>query len=168
MGKGVVIIKDDKNVVSHSKTVAQVRHLFWLFKELGIEEENRADVVFSYTEGRTDKVSELEFIEAQTIIRRLEGMRRGSFKVSQSAELTLSRLDKKRKGVIRAIFRYLELKNCEANMNYVKAIACRAAGCDRFNEISEAGLTRIYNEFCRKQHTVASIDEIVKELRNMN
>lgn len=153
-----------KTISNNPKTVEQVRHLFFLFNKLNITNENRADLVYSYTNGRKESVKDLDFIEAQTMIRRLTDLtRKGTHYREDKPDM-----DKKRKGVIKAIFRYLELKQHPANMDYVKAIACRAAGCDYFNEISEDALTRIYNEFCRKQHTVTERNSIIDELIKMN
>ena len=53
-------------------------------------------------------------------------------------------------------------------MEYVKAVACRAAGKDRFNDISLGELTRIYAEFCRKQETVGAMAETLNELAYRN
>ena len=64
------------------------------------------------------------------------------------------KLDRQRKGVIRAIYRWLELRGVtNASMDYVKAIACRAAKADSFNRISPDALTRVYAEFCHKQES---------------
>ena len=67
------------------------------------------------------------------------------------------KLDRKRKGVIKAIFRWFELRGQQPTMEYVKGVACRAAGKTSFNEISPAELSRIYAEFCKKQRTVGAM-----------
>ena len=77
-------------------------------------------------------------------------------------------LDRKRKGVIRAIFRWLELRGVNASMEYVKAIACRAAKRDRFNDISLGELTRVYAEFCRKQETCSAKSGVLEQLAVSN
>jgi hypothetical protein len=69
-------------------------------------------------------------------------------------------LDRKRKGVLRAIFRWGELQGLQYTMDYVKGIACRAAGVNIFNEISPAALTRIYHEFCKKQKIAGDKSEL--------
>lgn len=146
------------------KTPQQVRHLFALFRQLGIDTENRGDIVFSFTDGRTSSVADLEFIEAQTLIRKLTELTRKGFQKRHDTD----DLDRKRKGVIKAIFRYLELKGTPANIDYVKAIACRAADRKFFNELSMADLTRVYNEFCRKQHAINVINNEINHLSKLN
>ena len=71
------------------------------------------------------------------------------------------KLDRQRKGVIRAIYRWLELRGVtNASMDYVKAIACRAAKADSFNRISPDALTRVYAEFCHKQESLSAMRNV--------
>ncbi|HPX59607.1 MAG TPA: hypothetical protein PLL02_04160 [Bacteroidales bacterium] len=129
------------------RTIAQNRKLYWLFSRLNLNEDAIDALVLETTHGRTSHTSELSFIEAMELIRYLDNIRRSGVQ-KQRESLTL---DRKRKGLIKAIFRWYELQGKQVDMEYVKATACRAAGVDFFNQISEAALTRLYHEFCRKQ-----------------
>lgn len=138
-------------------TAKQNRHLWWLLGELDLK-DCVADLVMEETGGRTAKVSELEFIECMNLINRLEQYTRKP-QENRSQE-GAKELDRKRKGVIKAICAYGELTGRHWDADYAKGIATRAAGRDRFNELTEADLTRVYAEFCRKQKTAAVRKEL--------
>ena len=149
--------------MNNPRTAQQNRTMYWLFGQLGVNDKDAiADIVNDFTSGRTTHTSELEFIEAMELINYLRGIRINkrqtiSERIDEMVDDALDRveLDRKRKGVLKAIFRWGELQGLEYTMDYVKAIACRAAGVNRFNEISPVALSRIYHEFCKKQKTVA-------------
>lgn len=131
------------------RTLNQNRRLYWLLNELGLK-DSVADLVSDETNGRTTHTSELTFIECMNLIRRLEQYTRKA-QEKPTPQSKQNRMDKKRKGVIKAICAYGELCGLTYTVDYAKSIAKRAAGRDSFNEITEGELTRIYNEFCRKQ-----------------
>lgn len=135
------------------RTIEQNRHLYFLFGHLGIKNKDAiAELVLEHTKGRTSRTSELTFSECRVLIALLEDlMKKKRFTANKNVNESL---DKKRKGVLKAIFRWYELKGVTVTMDYVKATACRAAGTTSFNAISAASLTRIYAEFCRKQRII--------------
>lgn len=136
----------------------QRRSLFYIFKSMKFNDEMRHDFVSDYTNGRTDSMKELGYIEAQEMIRYLKELN----SMPQTRKYR-SELDRYRKGVIKAISRYFESRGkTDVSMDYIKSTAIRAAGIvptgmisHDFNRIPEATLTRIYNEFCRKQSVVS-------------
>jgi len=156
------------NTTANPLTTAQNRHIYWLLKHLGVTDKDAiAEIVSDFTNGRATSTSQLEFIDAQQLIRSLNNLRVNkqqttSERIDAMAEDAPERaeLDRKRKGVLRAIFRWGELQGLKYTMDYVKGIACKAAGVNRFNEISPAMLTRIYHEFCKKQRVVTSKKEM--------
>ena len=133
----------------------QRRSLFYIFKNMKFDEDMRHDFISDYTDGRTDSLKELGYIEAQSMIRYLQELNR----MPQTRKYK-SEPDRLRKGVIKAIGRYFEkCGRTDISLDYIKSTAIRAAGIvptgmisHDFNRIPEATLTRIYNEFCRKQH----------------
>ena len=135
--------------MSDTRTINQNRKLYWLLNELGLK-DSVADLVSDETGGRTTHTSELTFIECMNLIRRLEQYTRKA-QEKPTPQSKQNRMDKKRKGVIKAICAYGELCGVKYTVDYAKSIATRAAGRDSFNEITSGELTRIYNEFCRKQ-----------------
>ncbi len=138
------------------RTTAQNKRIHFLLSFLNIE-DMKPNLALEYSNGRTSRTSELTFIEAQNMIRGLERVMNGERDVKPAYS---SELDRKRKGVIKAIFKWYENQSRQVSMEYVKATACRAAGVDNFNKISASSLTRIYAEFCRKQR----VQETMKSL----
>ena len=142
--------------MSDQRTLNQNRKLYWLLNELRLK-ESVADLVSDETNGRTTHTSELTFIECMNLIRRLEQhTRKAQERPNDGTNKTdgtnkRDKMDKKRKGVIKAICAYGELCGLKYTVDYAKSIATRAAGRDSFNELTEGDLTRVYNEFCRKQ-----------------
>ena len=143
----------------------QRRSLFYIFKNMKFDEDMRHDFISDYTDGRTDSLKELGYIEAQDMIRYLKELN----SMPQTRKYK-SELDRYRKGVIKAISRYFESRGkTDVSMDYIKSTAVRAAGIvptgmvsHDFNRIPEATLTRIYNEFCRKQSVAKVKNRIPK------
>lgn len=152
----------DNQETTNPRTAAQNRQLYWLLGRLNIHDADViAEMVWEATNHRTFHTSEMSYIECMLLINRLTTELRGAKRLTRSEQIERStnealrnELDRKRKGVIRAIFRWGELQGLEYTMEYVKAIACRAAGAESFNKISPEALTRLYHEFCRKQQVV--------------
>lgn len=142
----------------------QRRSLFWIFKNMKFDEDMRHDFISDYTNGRTDSLKELDYIEAQEMIRYLQDLNR-----TPQTRKYKSESDRLRKGVIKAIGRYFEDSGLNVSLDYIKSTAIRAAGIvptgfvsHDFNRIPETTLTRIYNEFCRKQSVMRVKDRIPK------
>lgn len=139
-------------------TAEQRRKLFYLFKLMGFEEDDRHGFIESWTDGRTASMTGLTFMEAMEMIRRLEEANRTPQEKHKAKEQGAETMDRKRKGVIKAISAYLEQSGMKPSIDYVKGIAVRASGiaptgdtAHDFNRIGAGSLTRIYNEFCLKQ-----------------
>ena len=167
-----------KTATPNLRTTEQNRRLWWLAGQLGLDKEAMADVVLEFTEGRTCHTSELTFLECRELTEFLQGTLIGHDRRDSCAERIDQKrdgdpdrvkLDRQRKGVIRAIYRWLELRGVtNASMDYVKAIACRAAKADSFNRIPPDALTRVYAEFCRKQEAVEAKAEVLNEMAMQN
>lgn len=145
------------NTAKDIRTVNQNRKLWWLINELGLK-ESVADLVSDETNGRTTHTSDLSFIECMNLIRRLEQYTRKA--QEKPASVKAASMDRKRKGVIKAICAYGERCGQQYTVDYAKRIATRASGRDSFNEITSGELTRIYNEFCRKQTAATARTEL--------
>ena len=157
-------------VAPNLRTADQNRKLWWLAGQLGLDKEAMADVVLEFTEGRTCHTSELTFLECRELTEFLQKtlIPGGRSNSSTKGETERDMLDRKRKGVLRAIFRWLELRGVKASMEYVKAIACRAAKRDRFNDLTVGELTRVYAEFCHKQEACSAKAEVLNEMAIYN
>lgn len=159
-----------KTATPNLRTTEQNRRLWWLAGQLGLDKEAMADVVLEFTESRTCHTSELTFLECRELTEFLQGTLIGHDRRDSRAERIDQKhdgdpdrvkLDRQRKGVIRAIYRWLELRGMtNASMDYVKAIACHAAKADSFNRISPDALARVYAEFCRKQDLLSAVRNV--------
>lgn len=156
----------NQTVIPNPRTKEQNRRLWWIAGQLGISREAMADIVLEFTNGRTSHTSELSFLECRELTAFLHNTltehklrENAATRIDQKPDNDPERLtlDRKRKGVIKAIFRWFELRGQQPTMEYVKGVACRAAGKTSFNEISPAELSRIYAEFCKKQKTVEAM-----------
>lgn len=141
------------------RTADQNKRLYGLFSKLNIKDKLEiSEIVYKASSKRTIHTSELTFIECRDLITTLEDLFKRK-RESQSAKVDTMRpeapeklsLDKKRKGLIKSIFRWFELQGKVVTMDYVKGVACRAAKVDNFNDIPSSQLTTLYAEFCRKQ-----------------
>lgn len=147
------------NQIENQRTKGQNAKIHALFGALMLPQQNRDEIVYDITCKRTIHTSELSYTEAQELIKVLQDVVNevelrltASEKVDRSNNpVVKKRLDSKRKGLIASIFAWFKLQGKVPTMEYVKGVACRAAGVDDFNKISEASLTRLYAEFCRKQ-----------------
>lgn len=76
-----------------------------------------------------------------------------------------ARTDKLRKRVIAAIGGWLRLigKGNEG-IDYIKGVACRAAGVENFNKISPERLGNIYNMFLKKQRDAKAVEQVCGEI----
>lgn len=136
------------------RTLQQNSRLHGLFSRLKLNRDVIEDLVMEITGGRTTHTSELEFIEAKELINYLENMqRKAQIKPAHRISLTI---DQKRKGLIKAIGKWYEMQGKVVDIDYIKGTAVQAAGFDvrDFNKIPEPTLSRLYAEFCKKQHTV--------------
>lgn len=141
------------------RTLSQNKRLHALFTKLNITDKLQiSEIVYDASNKRTIHSSELTFIECRDLITSLEEIFKRK-RESQSAKIDNMRpeapekisLDKKRKGLLKSIFRWFELQGKVVTIDYVKGVACRAAKVENFNDITSSQLTTLYAEFCRKQ-----------------
>lgn len=105
----------------------------------------RESIVYYYSGGSTDSLR--EFFESD---------KRAYFRMKK--ELTCSRMndaDRARKRVIAVLFSWLNFNGYNPDINYVKKVACKAAGCRSFNEIPQKKLRQLYRIFGGKYKKVS-------------
>lgn len=121
--------------------------------------EKRHDIIFSFTNGRTQSSRELTEEEMNLLSQKLQSDQ-------------LRKLDRLRKRVIAAIFGLYQKMNTPKSMQFVKAVACRAAGEKDFNAIKEHDLQTIYAAFknAQKQLTFSGriVENFLEESKNYN
>ena len=91
--------------------------------------------------------------------------------IEKSRDKRKDKLDTMRKRVIASIFAWRASLGTPADMNLVKAIACRAAEIPegyalsvRFNSISEAKLQSLYNAFTHMKKDMGKVKEMTQEM----
>ena len=117
-----------------------------------VSDEDRAQLVCSWTKGRTTSARELKPAELQEIVNQL-----------QNAEQTSPDIWRKR--VMAAIYGFLGKMNKEANPELVKGIACRAAKIDDFNKIPVQRLISLYTAFTNMQKDLNFAKKMVESFR---
>lgn len=100
--------------------------------------ENRADIISTFTHGRTSSAKNLNPSEINSLC---------DFFERNSKDV----LDQKRKRVIASIFGVFNKMNKKVSIEYVKAIACRASKYEKFNDIPSSRLDSLYNAFLNAQ-----------------
>lgn len=114
-------------------------------------------IIHDYSGGKTESLSELY----EKYPRAYARMR--SELSPQSKQQINIEYDQARKKLIAAIFANLEGRGYKPNMEYVKAVACKAAKIDRFNDIPLPTLKAIYRRFVEK-NLQADVDELLKSI----
>nr|DAU45102.1 MAG TPA: Protein of unknown function (DUF1018) [Caudoviricetes sp.] len=139
--------------------MATIKKLQTIFSQKGMSTEERHEVIYNFTGGRTESSRELSVQELEDLCNALQGIKKSKsrliselyYELNKRASVTSQELDKKRKRLIAAIFGVFEKMNKKPSVEYVKGIACRAAKEDDFNKIPAERLTSLYNAFLNAQ-----------------
>lgn len=117
--------------------MGNLKKLMTLLSREGLLEQ-RGEIIHDFTHGRTTSAKQLTPGEIDAMCFILE-------------KHTQRSLDKKRKRLIAAIFAVFNKMNKKVSIEYVKAIACRAAKAENFNQIPSGRLDSLYNSFLKAQ-----------------
>ncbi len=128
--------------------MATIKKLMTLMSKAGVA-EHRAVVIEKFTQGRTTSARQLNATELESLCQFFETNNNES-------------LDKKRKRVIAALFGMFKKMNKNVSMEYVKAIACRAARYEAFNDIPASRLNSLYNAFLNAQKDLNFASRLVE------
>ncbi len=118
--------------------MATLKQLMTILSIQKVSDEDRAQLICSWTNGRTTSARELTQAELDQIVAKLQEADRDS-------------PDIWRKRVMAAIYGFLKKMNKEANPDIVKGIACRAAKTKDFNRIPVQRLVSLYTAFTNMQ-----------------
>jgi len=137
-------------------TSQQSRHIYFLLNRLGLTKEVGDEMCPQWTNGRALKLSELQFIDAMGIIKYLNGLLQNPRELKNR---DTEDMDKKRKGLIKAVFRWYELQGKIVDMKYVIGTICKAGNVASINDLTKIDLQRLYAEFCRKQKAAQEMNK---------
>lgn len=137
---------------------------FGLFYELlaKMPGATKEEIVYQYSGGTS--LSELYERAPRKYMQMIADMK----KLTKS-EAREDYMDRLRKRVIASVAGYFEKAGLYQGVSRrertqkVIATACRAAGVDDFNEMTEAQMQRVYNEFRRKQKTAEEAENACAE-----
>jgi hypothetical protein len=130
-----------------------LRRYHTICHQLGLEGDQKEAIKDSYGVASSRNLSELQL--RQIIDQLLTG---------KKSNKPTSEADRWRKRVMAAIGAWLRSLNKSTNADVIKAIACRASGCDRFNKIPVSKLRAIYYEFVRKGEATEASKQIKEDL----
>ncbi|MEG1539991.1 MAG: phage protein GemA/Gp16 family protein [Muribaculaceae bacterium] len=112
-----------------------------LCSKAGVAEDDKRAMVRSYGVESSADIDTHDLIDMCAALEKL---------IPGNAEL-----DKARKRAMASIGGWLEISGCKVMGNrseYIKGIACRTTGIDRFNAIPIERLRNVYSLFCNKQN----------------
>lgn len=139
--------------------MATLKQLMTILSINKVSDEDRANMVYSWTNGRTTSARELRPDELQSIVDKL-----------QASENTSPDIWRKR--LIAAIYGFLNKMNKEASPELVKGIACRAANVKDFNKIPMQRLVSLYTAFNNMQKDLnfakKMVGEFITDSQNYN
>ena len=149
----IVMATIRKNKASvNPMTAQQSRHIYYLLNRLGLTKEVGDEMCPQWTNGRALKLSELQFI----VIKYLNGLLQNP---REPKNRDTEDMDKKRKGLIKAVFRWYELQGKIVDMKYVIGTICKAGSVSNINDLTMSQLCSLYAEFCRKQKAVQEMNK---------
>lgn len=124
----------------------------------------KEEIVCQYSGG--ESLTELYERAPKVYRKMIEDMRR--LTVSESDTQQADRL---RKRVIAAIAGYFDMAGLyvgverRERLQKIIGTACRAAGVDDFNTMTEAQMKRVYSEFVRKQKTTEKVEKVCEQVK---
>ncbi len=86
------------------RTIGQNKRLYQLLNQLGIDEEMKADLVYDFTYGRTDKSSEMEYRECNNLIGKLDEQIQTIKTRKANKRITNDRLQKMRRNIFKLMY----------------------------------------------------------------
>jgi hypothetical protein len=119
------------------------RRFYSLLRQLPRAEKE--DLVLQFTGGRTEHPSAMQPLEYFNMVGAMEAMSK-----DVSGDMSAG-FDKARKRLMGCIGGYLRAMGKPEGAANIKAVACRAAGVERFNSIPIDRLNSLYNAFLHRQ-----------------
>lgn len=137
---------------------------FGMFYELlaKLPGATKEEIVYQYSGGTS--LSELYERSSRAYRKMIEDMKRLT-----KSENEDERMDRLRKRVIASVAGYFEKAGLymglsrRERLQKIISTACRAAGVGNLNDMTEAQMQRVYNEFRRKQKTTEGAEEACTE-----
>jgi hypothetical protein len=141
----------------------QNKLLYGLIGELGITDEAKADMVYQYTGGRTEKSSEMEYLECEELISKLYALRREQYEASRHERQNESTLNGMRRMIFRLMYDSGLLEPTLPNPEKVGVInrflSTRSNINKTLNELNIDELTRVINQLQAVRRNYAEMEK---------
>lgn len=137
--------------IEEKETMRMIKKYHVLIGQAGLDKEEKEMFLESLTGKKSSK--DCTYVELMRVCSELEKM----------IKPKLKQLDYWRKRCLGACGKYVEMLGKDKNnINYIKAIICRAAKIERFNNIPINKLQALYNTF---NYMARSMDGVVEETK---
>lgn len=149
-----------ENVKTKAVRTRNYRKFYYLLQQMpgGVPaEELKETWVSEFTDNRTTHVQEMKDAEFALMMGAMEAH-------IHSGGAEVARMNKYRKRVIAAIGAWLRSRCKKENIATIKAIACRAAKADKFNDIPASKLRALYEEWKNKKAVSVEVNAVVGEI----
>ncbi|MDR2814653.1 MAG: hypothetical protein LBB79_08400 [Prevotellaceae bacterium] len=113
----------------------------------------KGELALQFTAGRTDSLAAMRPEEYFSMLGAMEATVRGEGD-------RYAAMDKLRKRLIACIGGYLTAMGRNGNIELIKALACRASGHGKFNDIPPDRLKSLYNAFLKRQKDIKAAGEV--------
>lgn len=127
------------------------KKLHVLLGKAGVNEDGKLAIYASYGVESSRQLNAYELMELCN-------------RLAKDADPRLAELDKARKRLMGSIGGWLQMLGQPCNGERIKAIACRASGRERFNEIPMEQLRSLYSAFRKKQKDLETVEDMTEEL----
>ena len=127
-----------------------IKKFHTLLGKANIGNDGKEAILSAYRVESTKDLSVRELIEVCSLI-------------DGRANPKLAELDRSRKRLMASIGGWLRLMSITGGISKIKAIACRAASRDQFNDIPLEQLRSLYAAFNKKQRDLRSVDLLTAE-----
>jgi hypothetical protein len=133
-----------------------VREFHIRLRRYGIDDENKKVILESFGVESSKDLNIAQLIDLCDLLD----------KAHNKGRQDLVQLDRFRKYVLGAIGSYLRttIPDKSNDINYIKNIACRAAQCERFNDIPMTSLQAIYGSFSKQTKSWRNTQNLTKEM----
>lgn len=126
-------------------------------------EELKEELVWKFTDFRTNSLREIKRAEYDRMIEYMEGVTGGQEPERRRRGYYTDEAKLWRKRAIAAVFGFYEKIKEPVTLDYVKGVICRAGKATDINQIPPAKMREIYNSWLMKQRVKKSVDRVTDE-----
>ena len=156
----------DNNIRTMKQEVTNFGKFYRLFRLLpgGQDpDELKEDLVWKFTDFRTNSLREMKREEYNRMVEYLENMTGGQIPERRRRGYYSDEAELWRRRAIAAVFGFYEKIKEPVTLEYVKGVICRAGKVTDINQVPPAKMRDIYNSWLMKQRVKKSVDRVADE-----